>query len=132
MVEIKISEVKADIDAFRDLLEKLQIVAAVKLNERVQIKYSGEQTGPMAPVPYYYLSVDRSRKIGPIELEKKERRLCFIYFGIFGRSRGKTDMFCSLSERSIEDVFLQELEKYGEKQGIDTIYVTENFSRPIE
>jgi hypothetical protein len=94
----------------------------------VKIKYSGEFSGPMPSMPYYSLAVPHRKKIGPFEYGKQDRLLLIIYPSIYGSSRGKSDMFCSLFCEKLEQIAINELQRYGKIFDVDTVYITQIFN----
>lgn len=127
MVEIKTAALQIEIEDLMSLLERLRKKFSDALREKVAIKYSGDLAGPMAPAPYYTLVVPRKTRIGPFEFGKNDQVLMAVYPTIYGRSRDKRDMFCSLYSKDLEPITLEELKRFGEYFEIDTIYLTEIF-----
>ena len=113
---------------FFNLLNHLKDKFSSRLALPVRIVYSGEFSSPMSSMPYYSLVVPQRKKIGPIEYGKQDRLLLIIYPSIYGSSRGKSDMFCSLFCEKLEQITINEFQRYGEIFDVDTVYLTEIFT----
>jgi len=127
MVEIKTGTMKLKGEGIADLLEHLKDRFSSRLAVPVKIKFSGEISGPMAPWPYYSLVIPKKKKIGPFEYGKNDLVLMAIYPSIYGRARGRSEMFCSLFYEKLESIITEELQRFGELFDIDIIYITEVF-----
>jgi hypothetical protein len=127
MVEIKNTAMKIRQEDFENLLNHLKEKFSSRLALPVKLEYSGEFSSPMSSMPYYSLAVPRRKKIGPFEYGKQDRLLLIIYPSIYGRSRGTRDMFCSLFCEKLEQIAIDELQRYGDIFDVDTVYLTEIF-----
>ena len=96
MVEIKTGTMRLKTNGILDLLSHLKEKFSSRLAKPVEIKYSGEISGPMAPWPYYSLVIPQKKRFGPIEFGKDDRILMAIFPSIYGLARGRSEMFCSV------------------------------------
>lgn len=128
MVEIKTGTMRLKTNGILDLLSHLKEKFSSRLAKPVEIKYSGEISGPMAPWPYYSLVIPQKKRFGPIEFGKDDRILMAIFPSIYGLARGRSEMFCSVFCEKLQTIAMEELQEFGELFDIDLIYITEIFN----
>ena len=124
MVEIKEMQMDFTYLNFEDFLNSLAANIRQHLRVPVTMKRSEPRTGPMAPLPYYYIAEKRKKKIaGFVEWGSEEQVLFTIYPNIYGRIRGTSDLFCSVFDKRIEPIVIDSLQEFGDRFKIDTIYL---------
>lgn len=112
----------------KEFLENLAHRCKRVLGTNLEIKYSGEKTGPMAPIAYYWIgrSVPKSR-LGPIVITKELEPVFIFYPGVYGRGIGVREMFCAVCSPKIMDIVKEELQVLGEKLQLTGVRINAMF-----